>query len=718
MAASAEEPKMDGAGQGSVVAELTAGNLTVKLSPEGRVVTAVLGDKHLELALSAATSLAGCRREGETVVSRTEEGAVTFRTRLVQAGTANSCVLLERFAKGTNSIGWEIEILGEGEPWSTEIATQLTYPATAQTRWWAAWSDPAQVNRPWFQSAGWSDPLAPMPLKDTTWDYGAPSFHSENPRVGWCPFDGNLICLPLVALLEPATDTGLSLVLSPEDTLREITLRTTAAGGFSFRRVCHRIDARRPVKVAMDLVAHEAGWRGPLRWMTARYPQFFDPPNRLADDMAGTGAYSCQDVDFDVGKMKKMAFRVNWRASFDFPYMGMFLPPVDGAEVWTRFGGQKTSVPAMSDYAAKMRQMGFYVLSYFNVDEFGAHVTWPLPPRKAVRDEDLWKDCHDFLGVKLAAAILRVPERTVAGTLTGSVYPTTRPGGPYFTWEEGIVLDCGDPAYREFLLEQARQHLAKLPQSSGICIDRLDWLRIYNGAADDGESWFEGRPARSLLASWNDLMARLGPLMHDAGKVVFVNNHDKRLDLLRHVDGIFDEFTYAGAPLNLTALLTLRKPALGWTDTEEALKPDPDGFFQRYLHLGVYPMAPFPSNDHSLRPSAWVDKQYLAYGPLLEAMRGKKWVLEPHCVESLTPGVKVNLFAVPGGYALPVTFGGKSESATVCLRNLPGLAALRGEALHPGADTAVPVVPVLKDGSFTLQIPLKRGCAMVRLREP
>ena len=60
-------------------------------------------------------------------------------------------------------------------------------------------------------------------------------------------------------------------------------------------------------------------------------------------------------------------------------------------------------------------------------------------------------------------------------------------------------------------------------------------------------------------------------------------------------------------------------------------------------------------NAHSLHPSPTVDQYYLDYGPQLDAMRGKKWVLAPHCVETTTPGVKVNLFEVPDGYVLPVT---------------------------------------------------------------
>ena len=698
-----------GAAENMPVAQISAGQFSVRLSAEGRIIGATLGEKQLPRSLSGETILAGCRREGEVTFRKLKDGSVTFQSRLVHPASTNSCILLEHFSPTRNSLRWELEIRGEGGPWSTEILTQLGYPASPQIQFWAAWADRGT-------KSGWTDPLTPMPLRDDTFHYGAPPFQSNNPRLGWCPFDADIICLPLVSVLEPGADTGVSLVLSPEDSCRELELRTTASGGFVFSRANHRIDARRPVKFAMDLIVHEADWRGSLRWITARYPQFFDPANPRAHEMAGTGAYSCQDIDFDAEKMKKMAFRVNWRASFDFPYMGMFIPPVADNEPWTRFGGQKTSLASMENYAAGMRKQGFHVLSYFNVTEFGAHVTWPLPARKALRDEDLWKDCHDFLQAKLLTAILRIPERVAPEVLARSIYPRSQPGGCYFTWEDGIVMDCGDPAYRDFLLDQARRHIEKVPQSSGICIDRLDWMRLYNERADDGASWFEGRPARSLMDSWNILMDRLGPLMHSAGKVVFVNNHYKRLDLLRHADGIFDEFTYAPAPLNLTALLTLRKPALGWTDQEDALKPDPDAFFQRYLHLGVFPMAPFPGNDHSLHPSAWVDQQYLDYGPLLDALRGKKWVLLPRCVEASENSARVNLFEVPGGYVIPVTSAGKASAVQVTLRGVPGLSKkTRCEALQPGREKGVPVTATFQGKAMELDVPVLRGCAMVRL---
>jgi len=159
----------------------------------------------------------------------------------------------------------------------------------------------------------------------------------------------------------------------------------------------------------------------------------------------------------------------------------------------------------------------------------------------------------------------------------------------------------------------------------------------------------------------------------------------------------------------------IRKPVLAWTYLETLHQPDPDSFVQRHLYLGVYPTAPYPFNNHCINPDPKADRLYMDYGPLLDAMRGKKWVLAARCVEAVEPGVKVNLFQTPGGYAMPVTFGGNATSATVRLRNVPGLDKIGGKALHPGAEAAVAVPAVFKDGVLELQVPLKRGCAMVVL---
>jgi hypothetical protein len=449
--------------------------------------------------------------------------------------------------------------------------------------------------------------------------------------------------------------------------------------------------------------------------MARRYSQFFDSPNPKAHQIAGTGAYSSHDADFDAEKMRAMAFMVNWKASFDFPYMGMFLPPVDGADVpWQRFGCDTITIGKMRQYSRKMREMGFHVLSYFNVTEFGAKVAFPAPGRKAESDAQLWKNCNDFLYAKLADAIVLADydKKKRKGLDDGDA----RELKPYWTWGHAVVMDPGEPVYQEFLLEQARRHIEELPEASGFCIDRLDWLRLYNHQRDDRVSWFDNQAVRSLNFSWRDLMGKMGPIVHEADKVIYCNNHTKRIEHLRHIDGIFDEFTYSGLALNTTSLLGVRKPVLGWTRNEEQLKPDPDAFFQKYLYLGVFPMCPFPGNDHSLLPSPWVDKQYLDYGPLMIAMRGRKWVLEPHAVSVPQGNAKANIFEVPLGFAVPVVYAGHAGSVKVILRSKKVVnEKLAVSAIHPGTDKSVAVRASQDRDSLILDVPVKRGCAMVQM---
>jgi hypothetical protein len=481
----------------------------------------------------------------------------------------------------------------------------------------------------------WADPLVPMPFTDARLWFGAQSFSYDDPLLAYIPFQPDLFCIPLATVIEEEQDCGLSLALSPEDPCLELTLETKKTGEISFTRFNHRIQENVPLRFAADIICHEGDWRGGLRWMVREYPEYFDPVIPESDALAGTGAYSTLEGRFDSARMKKMAFRTNWKASWDFPYPGMFLPPIPEGELWGRFGGGLTSIPWMREYSRKMREQGFYVLNYFNVTEFGTRIIWPQPKLEPCDEANLWKDPNQYLYRKLEEAILYVPGQT---DLTNQrAYKYTEVSGPFRTWQGGVVLDPGEPVYQDFLLDQARRHIEVFPESSGICIDRMDWLRMYNERRDDGTSWFSDRPVRSLYNSWRDLLSKLGPLMHEAGKAIFINNHTKRIDLVRHTDGYFDEFTYRGVPLNLTALMGIRRVALGWTESVAEINEDPDAFFQKFLYLGVFPMAPFPMNDHSIDYRPEVEPMYLDYGPLLDAVRGKKWKtgrLKPMCSKS------------------------------------------------------------------------------------
>jgi hypothetical protein len=705
--------------------EIRSGNLIAGFTSEGLVSLREVNGNQFRWPVKAFTSLEGCKTDGEVQSVRLAGGGIEYRRQMKNPETGMSCFLTERFKPGDNSLSCEIEILGTGEPWTTAITTGISYHAGPNSRMWAPWGDP-RISSECFMDAGiedkenitagqnWTDPLLPRKFFSDTLFYGAPYFRYEKPGIAFIPFQWNLFCIPMVSVFESDADKGISVILDPDDDILDLTMQVKNDGTISFRRLFNRISGKNTLKFSFDIVTHEADWRGGLRWMSNAYPEYFDPANPAADEMAGTGGYSNSDVDFDVAKMKKMAFSVNWRASFDFPYMGMFIPPVAADETWKRYGGSLTSVAMMESYAEKMKNLGFHVLSYFNVTEFGARMKYPLEQVKTTLEKDLWKSANDFLAVKLNGSLLHVPQRIPQEKL--GFHAKTQPGGAYFTWGDGIVTDCGEPAYKDFLLDQAQKHIKLIPSSDGICIDRLDWLRMYNEDRDDGISWYVDRPARSLVTSWKNLMKDLCPVMHNNNKVIFVNNHDKRLDFLKNTDGIFDEHTYAGVPLNLTAFLCLKKPALGWTTDNVPIKTEgSDNFFQKYLYLGVYPMAPFPGNDHSIRPDEWTDKQYLDYGPLLSLMRGKKWVLEPHCIEVIDNVAKANLFKVSGGYVIPVVFGKEVKEVTINVRNVAGLEHIVCKALYPGSEDVITLKSETDSGSLKIHVPLVRGCAMVKL---
>ena len=662
--------------------EVQAKGIAVKLSANAEIVGAAARGR--DQRISGETRLGGCVQIGAAKAEKQLlSGGVEFTRTFRHAVSGRNLRVVDRFKPAGESIRWEIEIVSDGQPWTTAIATELNYPATAATRFWTAWSDPER------KGGEWRDPLAACPLASAAWNFGGPTS------------SGDYAALPLATLLEPADDFGLSLAFSPQDTiLCGSRLTTTPSGVIRFSRVNYRLGDGKPVRFAMNLISHEADWRGGLRWMTERYPEFFEPPNPRAGAMAGCGAYSGDEGPIDVAKFKKMAFRVNWKLSDDFPYMGMFIPPVkDADEKWDRSCDEKappdkprwTTCRRLNDYARYMKTNGFYVLNYFNVTEFGKNMGG-APERKS-GDPELWKDPRAFLTTQLPGAIL------VGGNAT--CYAAS-------------AVDPGDPPFQKFILEQAERHNRLVPDSFGLCIDRLDWLDHVNTNADDGLSWINGKSARSLCVSWNTLLARLGPKMHRADKVVFVNPIYSRLDLLRQVDGIYTEFGQDGRSLNASALMGLRKPVLAWSYNETLHQPDPDSFFQRHLLLGVYPTAPYPWNNHCINPETSADQEYLDYGPLLDAMRGKKWVLTPHCIEVVNLAAKANLFRVTDGWVAPVTFGGANASVTLEIGPLPGLKkGVRCEVLHPGQPKPAPIPVAWKQSGLEVQVPLQRGCAMV-----
>ena len=624
---------------------------------------------------------------GHTIFANTEiestrkemiPGGLRF-VRRIRSDQGHEATATETFKPGAeaDSLSWDVAIEGDDKPWTTSIQTFLQMaPVDDDLRFWSAWSRP---DLPLFN--GYGNPLVPMPFKKIHLAYGGGS-SAKTVTEGFS--------VPIASWLHEGADCGLSLVESPFDFIQDMTLHANAEGAVNFERTRLRIGGGNTIRLHLQLVAHAADWRAGLGFMTRVYARAFDPSNPAAHAVGGGGTYAdYRGEALDADKLKAMGLSFNWSARFPWPYIGMSLPPVaTDNETWMSIGGKERSgnkliarpesVKSMNRYADALRKQGFHQLEYFTVTEAGNYVAKKAPPRKAVKDADLWKDPNDFIYYQIPKANLGQK-----------------------SWLDCRVVDPGDPAWQAEVLRQAKDISSKLT-CSGICIDRLDHLARFNPAADDGATW-TGKPARSLIYSWHEVMGRLVPIASAKNKVVFGNSHImRRIDVLRHLDGFYSEFRHPGIH-NLLAFAGVRKPVVIWKS------PKDDRAFQESLYLGIFPSVPFPKANHNTRPDAALEKLFLDYGAMFNSMRGRKWVLRPHAVRVTSGTALANLFEVPSGFVAPVMFGGKATSATMELDFLP----VEAKVLHPGARSAVPIAVKRRGNRAVLDVPLVRGCALV-----
>jgi hypothetical protein len=701
--------------------------LSLGFDRKGQITHCTMSGGKVSKKLTGGSALIGFKPVGQVIVKRLQDGGYQFTRRMVNA-RRDSCEVSDRFTPTKNSIHWEMTVISNAKnPWTTPLILSIKYPDAPETNFWTTWVNRSLQNQKSTKDSGsnlakklpannswdmplipWDDPLIPMGLMENCWNYGNWNYDSK---------EGGGICIPIATMLDKNDDIGLSLVISPEQPLLWLQLKTSSDGTMLFQHNLLRLGNSHKVIFSADIVKHESDWRGGLRWMVGRYPQYFDPPNPGVNKMAGMGAYSHYQGEIDKTYFKKMSFRINWDASFEWPYFGMFFPPVKKS-IWWKSGGadvsgavdpsliKNISYQSINNYSRAMLKMGFFVLNYFNLTEFGSKISETPVINKDLSKESWWTDANTYLYRQMPEGIFRNNEDA----------------GVVYSWGNSVVMDPGDSGVQDNLLRQARYFADNLSSSAGICIDRMDHLLRINFArgADDKVGWYNDRSGRFLGLSWISIMSKIGPIIHKKNKVIFVNpvRYGHRLEWFKEVDGIYDEAGFHGYALNGSGLLALRKPALMWTGSVNSIQPDADLYFQRHLYMGAYPTAPFPGNDHTIRPDPKVDQYYLDYGPLFDAIRGKKWVLAPHCVQTTTAGVKVNLFQVTDGYALPVTFGDTTSSATVIIRNLKYLNKMTCKVLLPGSVSSEPISTNFKDGVLELKVPLSRGCALVKMSIP
>lgn len=209
-------------------------------------------------------------------------------------------------------------------------------------------------------------------------------------------------------------------------------------------------------------------------------------------------------------------------------------------------------------------------------------------------------------------------------------------------WDGDTELDPGTTVYRDFLKTQVQNHLDMEPHFMGLASDGI--RACTNFAGDDGITCVyvgaECRPVQDGFTSWHTLMSEVSPILVERDKLFSTNTcNGPRLHEFRFSDlFITEQSAHSYSTSCVNSWLGLRKPGVMWTISTSTTdcphgQECSDRFFQRLLHLGLFPMPPMPSADHSLQNgSLTTRKQFLIYGPLFKMLRGREWVLRPHAV--------------------------------------------------------------------------------------
>ncbi|MCX6619947.1 MAG: hypothetical protein NTY38_02485 [Acidobacteria bacterium] len=456
--------------------------------------------------------------------------------------------------------------------------------------------------------------------------------------------------LPLVSVMDPASDRALSIALPPDANLPHLQVEWSGARTLRLVLENRGIGGGQDSPVRILFVEHAADYRAALKAYSDLYPAYFNPVIRKPEG-EGTFYYHHIQAHPDFGEMARQHVRYLW-SSFWFTHLGEYLPeetewaPYTYAKHWKL--GQMMSDARIRSFIGEMRAHGIETYAYFNVTEYGGSGGRSGSTEEAAR----------ILRERFADALMR-----------------DQKGADIPTWEGAMAMN---PSRRyslwPFLQNQVESHLKRLPQIAGFVIDRLDWASRPDYGHQDGLSMEGGRGFENTALPVAEAVQNVCRLAHAAGKRVFVNQF-YRIEVLRDTDGVCHENDYLPALGYLTPL----RPASAW-HLREKYHGDLLRFeaqMKRRLQWALFPQMiarQFPVSQQE--PDARAAALQEVYAPLFEPLIAKRQVLEPHVVE-VTGANDVNLFVnAAGHFVAPVTSrvrflsrnSSGSEAVTVRLR--------------------------------------------------
>ena len=327
-----------------------------------------------------------------------------------------------------SSVEWRLDVTSAAPlPFRTTVTHLLNASAAAaanasDVRFWAPRGGNATAGAPWEDALRMTT-AASRPETGIRTQYGSNMLFDD--------VEGREVApVPAAVLAYASARAGVGLVAALDDPVFGASV-DVAASGAAIRHYYNRQGEGRTVSLGVHLVpiAGGADWRPLFLWCRGAMPRFFlsstllaaaaagaatgakpaaaplppplsqrapPPPPPPPQVTTGLGLYSCANIeDMNLTQLRQSGATHNWDAHFQWPYIGMYLPPIlppnaswasnlgPGEEPNCGAGwrhGQLVNYSMIRDANVRSMAAGITTLTYFNMVEYGENFACPLPP--------------------------------------------------------------------------------------------------------------------------------------------------------------------------------------------------------------------------------------------------------------------------------------------------------------------------------------------------
>lgn len=411
------------------------------------------------------------------------------------------------------------------------------------------------------------------------------------------------VCIPLVTFYSPSKDIGLTIFIDPGSPKPGLLFSFDVQGKpptFDVQWHFIRLQKKKTLELGLHIVPHKGDWRCGLAWLTKRFSKLFEPQVEVAP---GHQVIAGQLSEARVKELRNLGFTWEETHLIRIPFYGKFISEENTPE----------ELAQSNDYVRMLHKNDFKLYLYWS-----------------------------FVETEPSFAESSFPESI-------SRYPDGRPhflGWSNYAW----MVPFAGGKWHDYILDQLEKLLSAFPEIDGVFVDNTLHSAISYGQ-DDGITFVEDKPAYQYAFAQHKVLKEAKEKLLKVGKGMWANGACD-IESAEYMDGIMVEGSRDF--LECQQYLSLLKPMIFITyyfDKETPfdermgrLKENMKSAFLCGVMLGF--------NEWELVPET-IDLELLqSWLPMFEPLRGRRWLLEPHCLV-LPDGVKGNIFITSkGGYYL------------------------------------------------------------------